>query len=74
LAISAARQGAHEYPIIASTRRNGVRTITDIDIPSGLPIGDPTGKRVEEGVELLKSRQPRRRRFARDKMTRRRSR
>jgi hypothetical protein len=47
-----------EYPIIASARRNGVRTITDIDIlafrfPSGLPIGgDPLGKRAPQGLDV----------------------
>ncbi|MDQ6802415.1 MAG: hypothetical protein M3041_16495, partial [Acidobacteriota bacterium] len=38
-------------------RRNEVRTITDIDIlafrfPSGLPIGDPTGKRAPQGLDV----------------------
>jgi hypothetical protein len=47
-----------EYPIIASARRNGVRTITDIDIlafrfPSGLPIGGvPTGKQAPQGLDV----------------------
>ena len=47
-----------EYPIIASARRSGVRTITDIDIlafrfPSGLPIGgDPAGKRAPQGLDV----------------------
>src|SRR5712692_3083215 len=46
-----------EYPIIASARRNGVRTITDIDIlafrfPSGLPLGDPMGKRAPQGLDI----------------------
>src|SRR5260370_20458358 len=46
-----------EYPIIASARHNGVRTITDIDIlafrfPSGLPIGDPSGKRAPQGLDV----------------------
>jgi hypothetical protein len=46
-----------EYPIIASARRNGVRTITDIDIlafrfPSGLPIGAPMGKQAPQGLDV----------------------
>jgi len=46
-----------EYPIIASARRNGVRTITDIDIlafrfPTGLPIGEPIGKRAPQGLDV----------------------
>jgi hypothetical protein len=46
-----------EYPIIASARRSGVRTITDIDIlafrfPSGLPIGDPLGKSAPQGLDI----------------------
>lgn len=47
-----------EYPIIASARRSGVRTITDIDIlafrfPSGLPIGGvATGKRAPQGLDV----------------------
>ena len=47
-----------EYPIIASARRQGVRTITDIDIlafrfPSGLPIGgDPSHKRAPQGLDV----------------------
>src|ERR1700730_2523267 len=46
-----------EYPIIASARRNGVRTITDIAIlafrfPSGFQIGAPTGKRAPQGLDV----------------------
>lgn len=46
-----------EYPIIASARRGGVRTITDIDIlafrlPSGLPIGAPMSKRAPQGLDV----------------------
>jgi hypothetical protein len=46
-----------EYPIIASARRNGVRTITDIDIlafrlPSGLPIANPMRKRAPQGLDV----------------------
>ena len=43
-----------EYPIIASARRNGVRTITDIDIfafrfPCGFPV--PVPKRAPQGLD-----------------------
>jgi len=46
-----------EYPIIASARRNGVRTITDIDIlafrfPSGLPISEPIGRHGPQGLDI----------------------
>jgi hypothetical protein len=46
-----------EYPIIASARRNSVRTITDIDIlafrfPSGFPLGAPIGKRAPQGLDV----------------------
>jgi hypothetical protein len=44
-----------EYPIIASARRNAVRTITDIDIlafrfPSGLPL-DANAGRAPQGLD-----------------------
>src|SRR5213593_896281 len=46
-----------EYPIIASARRHGVRTITDIDIlafrfPSGLPISEPIGRHGPQGLDI----------------------
>jgi len=44
-----------EYPIIAGAGRNGVRTITDIDVlafrfPTGLPI--PNGRRSPKGLDV----------------------
>lgn len=43
-----------EYPIIASAGKNGVRTITDIDVlafrfPSGFPTPQPVRKRAPQG-------------------------
>ena len=43
-----------EYPIIASAGRNGVRTLTDIDIlafrfPTGFPMPQPARKRAPQG-------------------------
>src|SRR5436305_6038562 len=49
-----------EYPIVASAGRNGVRSITDIDVlafrfPTGFPTGAPAprgGKKTPRGLDL----------------------
>ena len=49
-----------EYPIVASAGRNGVRSITDIDVlafrfPTGFPTGQAVqkrGKKTPRGLEL----------------------
>ncbi|HKS24009.1 MAG TPA: hypothetical protein VJZ76_14490 [Thermoanaerobaculia bacterium] len=49
-----------EYPIVASAGRNGVRSITDIDVlafrfPTGLPTGQPMprrGRKSPRGLDL----------------------
>jgi len=49
-----------EYPIVASAGRNGVRSITDIDVlafrfPTGFPTGNATprrGKKAPRGLDL----------------------
>jgi hypothetical protein len=48
-----------EYPIMASAGRNGVRSITDVDVlafrfPTGFPTGQPLrrGKKMPRGLDL----------------------
>ena len=52
-----------EYPIIASTGRNGVRMITDIDVlafrfPSGFPTAQPARKRAPQGGLIVSELDP----------------